>query len=237
MKVYISGRFTGEAGKKDIQGLSAAVKDAGMQDFCFVRDIEHYKRVAGSQKDRWQKVYDELSACDALLVDVSNNPSGKSVIEVGMAYALRKPVIAALKQGTLYEQLFDGVTATVIEYKNYKDIIKPLKKFDKDRTFDVTDKSMLFVLLLFIGAVSSWSLAQVLLPAGIIWAVAYWFIVRAVFEPMRAFDRVIIYVPLAGIWLGGVWLLLPVAMLLAVAWAIIFWLVALLILQKKKFLL
>ncbi|MBP7760190.1 hypothetical protein KA093_00130 [Candidatus Saccharibacteria bacterium] len=40
MKVYITARFKAAAEQRDsIEALCKAVRDAGMEDFCFIRDI------------------------------------------------------------------------------------------------------------------------------------------------------------------------------------------------------
>lgn len=235
MKVYITGHFDGKAEQPVIEGLSNAVRRANMKDFCFVRDIEQYKPTFDDQKERWERVYDELGACDALLVDVSGLPPGQNVIECGMAFAMRKPVILAVKKGKQYKNLFGGIAATVIEYDHYKDIVQPLKTYDKDRLFTITDKAMLFTVLLAVGGATSWVVAQLLVPAVPVWAIIYWLIVRRLFVSMRDFDRIVIYIPLAAVWAAGLVVLQQVSMALAWGWAVGFWLVALVVIQKLKF--
>lgn len=234
MKVYITGRFEGKAEQSEIEGLSNAVQRANMKDFCFVRDIEQYKHAFDDPEEKWQKIYDELGACDALLVDVSGLPPSQNVIECGMAFAMRKPIILAVKKGVQYKGLFDGIAATVIEYEHYKDIVQPLKKYDKDRSFTITDKTMLFAVLLVVGGASSWGLAQLFIPLAPIWAILYWLVVRQLFASMRDFDRIVIYIPLAAVWAAGIIVLQQVAMVLAWGWAVGFWLIALVVIQKLK---
>ena len=92
---------------------------------CFLRDVENYKHTYTSAKEKWARVYDELVACDLLLVDVSHNPNGRRALECGMALALKKPIVVVTHRGVKPKKLFSEIAATVIEYK---DITQPLKK-------------------------------------------------------------------------------------------------------------
>lgn len=235
MKVYITGHFRGEASQTKIEGLSSAVQAAGMKDFCFVRDVEKYhQHTFDNPKDRWLRINDEIAACDSMFVDIADRSNGSRAVECGIAYALGKPIIVAVKHGTQYKALFDDISSTVIEYQSYKDITQELKAYDKERNFNITDKTMLFMVLALFGMGSAWGLAQAFIPLALAWAVVYWLIVRRIFASMRIFDRIIIYVPLAVVWIGGMVLMYPISAPLALAWTIVFWFGALLILQRLK---
>lgn len=234
MKVYVAARFKGTENKQQIEALCAAVRAADMTDFCFIRDVEQYKHTFDDPKELWQRAYDEIGACDALLVDVSDNPTGGRLVEAGIAYALRKPVIIVKKHGVHHKSLFDGISSTVIEYADHKDMTAQLKKFERDRNFNVTDKSTMFVMFLLLGGMISWIVAQFFIPLAFVTAIVYWLVVRAVFPPLKSFDRVVIFIPLAGIWTMGLFLLQSTDIAFAIAWGIGFWLVALLILRKAK---
>lgn len=235
MKVYITGNFTGTERKQKIEALSVAVREAKMDDFCFLRDVQQYKRTFTNAKAKWAKVYDELAASDLLLVDVADGANSRRAVECGMALALKKPIVITIQRGMPHKKLFDDLASTVIEYDSYKDITQPLKRYDKQRNFNVTDQTMLFALLVFFGGASAWVLAQVFIPLGLLWPIVYWWAIRKLFPAVRAFDRVAIYIPLAALWLGGIMLFNQIASYLAWGWAIGFWFAALIILQKLKF--
>lgn len=235
MKVYITGKFTDKASKQRIHALSAAVREAGMDDMCFLRDVEHYKHTFASAKEKWAAVYDELAACDMLLVDLADNPHGRRAVECGMALALKKPIILAIPKKSAPKKLFTDLASTVIKYDSYKDITQPLKAYDKQRNFNLTDQVLLFTILLFVGGVGAWILAQIFIPLGLVWPVVYWWLVRRFIPGIRAFDRIAIYLPLAALWIGGIVLLNPILSYLAWGWAIGYWFVVLIILQKLKF--
>jgi len=126
MKIYVTSRFKG-ADKESVEALCQAVGAAGLEDFSFIRDIENYKKVFTDPKELWQRSKEEIKKCDAVLVDVSDSPSGGRVIEVGIAYGLGIPVYVAVKKGLAYKEIYDGVSKAVIEYEELNDITDALK--------------------------------------------------------------------------------------------------------------
>lgn len=235
MKVYLATRFEGADGKRQIDMLSKAVRDAGMKDFSFIRDVENYKKTFDNPKDLWSRAFDEIGACDALLIDVSDRPTGGRLVEAGIAYALGKPVIVTKQPDVEYKQLFDGISATVISYHDAEDLSKQLKRFEKQRTFSFTDSVMTLIMFVSLGLVAAWFASQVWIPLAIVVVVAYWLLVRRLVAPMRDYDRVIIFIPLIAVWIGGYFLLSKLFIALALAWAIIFWLIVLPLLKAAKF--
>lgn len=235
MKVYISASQKDAEHKQTIEDLCSAVRKAGLVDFCFIRDIQHYKNSEKNPKQLWAKVYDEIGASDAFLIDVSGHPTSSRLVEMGIAYALRKPVIVIERNGTHHKELFYGVSSDIIKYSDYDDLAKKLKKFEKDRNFNLTDKLTLFAMFLLLGGVISWEASLLYAPIGFVVAIVYWFFVRHFFASMRAFDRIVIYIPLFVVWLTIAVLLKPIDVALAIAWTMIYWAAVLLVLQKTRF--
>ncbi len=128
MKIYITARFKGDENKADIERLCQAVRGAGIQDFCFVRDVENYQKTFDNPADLWERSLVEIKNCDALLIDVSDAPSGGRVVEAGIAYALGLPVFVIARTGVPYKEVFKGISATVIIYDEYSDITERLTK-------------------------------------------------------------------------------------------------------------
>lgn len=129
MKIFITTRFsTAAESKQNVEQLCAAVRQAGAEDFCFVRDVEHYQHVFDDPKELWQRAKDELAKCNTLLIDVSDGPTGGRVVEVGMAFASNQPIFVVAKRGTQYKQFFDGIAHAVIFYDTYDDIIAELRQ-------------------------------------------------------------------------------------------------------------
>ncbi|MDB5177246.1 MAG: hypothetical protein JWN75_914 [Candidatus Saccharibacteria bacterium] len=235
MKVYVTARFKNASeNKQQIENLCKAVRDAGLVDFSFIRDVEHYQKKFDNPKELWERAYDELRACDMVLIDVSDHPTGGRLVEAGMAFALRKPLIIAKKQGATHKELFDGISSTIIEYKDYADLSQQLKKYDDNRTFNVVDKLTVLLAFLLPGLVGGWFLWQIFIPLGLMTPVIYWLIARKLFKPLRDYDRIVLYIPLIAIWAIGFYLLAPLYLPLGLAWFVGFWLVTLVLLDKLK---
>lgn len=128
MKVYITSRFKGSSeNKAEIEMLCAAVRAAGMQDFHFIRDIEHYQpNHFDSEKELWAAALKYINECDALLIDISDAPSGGRLVEAGMAYALHKPVYVIAKTGTVHKDFYNGIARDIFTYNELADITKLL---------------------------------------------------------------------------------------------------------------
>lgn len=129
VKVYITSRFKGTENKNEISELCSAVAAAGMTDFSFVRDIENFQKTFDDPKELWQRALLEIKKCDALLIDVSDSPSGGRVVEAGIAYALGLPIITICKNGTQHKEFYKGISNIVVSYDSYKDIIPVLKRW------------------------------------------------------------------------------------------------------------
>ena len=129
MKIYITSRFKGSPENKDeIEKLCSAVRDAEMEDFHFIRDVEHYQpNFFKSQKELWAAALKYLVECDALLIDISDSPSGGRLVEVGMAYSLNKPIYVIVKNDIEYKDFYNGIATSIFKYDEIGDITKQLK--------------------------------------------------------------------------------------------------------------
>lgn len=120
MKVFITARFK-DADRQNIEQLCAIVKAVGCIDFSFIRDVENYQKVFDDPAELWKRARQEIVKCDALLIDVTDAPSGGRVIEAGIAFGLRKPIIVLVKEDAEYKGFFDGIAIKVIRYKSFQD--------------------------------------------------------------------------------------------------------------------
>lgn len=124
MRLFVTARFKSDENKADIEKLCGIARKAGFDEFCFIRDIEKYQRgVFSSAHELMARAREELLRCDALLIDLSDNPGGGRVIEAGIAFGHGKPVIVIAKRG------MTGIATLVIEYENIEDIRDHLKEF------------------------------------------------------------------------------------------------------------
>ncbi len=127
MKVFITSSYKEGRNKEEILYLCSLVKKSGFEDFSFIRDIENFKKVFNNPKELMQRATEEIEKCDALLIDMTNKPTGRA-IEAGIAYALNKKVIAIMQKGTNIKDAPRGICDAIIEYEKIDEIIKPLSK-------------------------------------------------------------------------------------------------------------
>ena len=76
MRIFITASF-GDS-QKNIENLCSIVKAAGLEDFCFIRDVENYKKIFDDAKELMQKAKEEIQKSDALLIDVTEKAHGQS---------------------------------------------------------------------------------------------------------------------------------------------------------------
>lgn len=233
MKLFISAPVE-DLGNHNLDKLSKSIRDANLSSFCMSRDYQGDKAVLDHPKELWSVVRDEIAASDGVIIDVSHAPSEARMVEIGIAYSLRLPVIVVKKQGVEHKHLMDGVSEQVIEYENHQDLSKKLKRFDRDRSFNITDKSVLLIMFLLVGALIGWQVWILFAPLGIIAPVLYWLVVRQIFTTMRVFDRVVMLIPVALLWLSGLWWLKGISLPLAFAWTLVYWIVAIIVLRRLK---
>lgn len=126
-KIYITTSFQNTENKDEIEHLCSLIKNAGLEDFCFIRDVEHYEHVFDNPKDLMARALQEIKQSDYLLIDMTDKPTGRA-IEAGMAYALGKKVIVIMKKGTVIKDTTRGIASKIIEYEDIKDITPVLKE-------------------------------------------------------------------------------------------------------------
>lgn len=120
--------FKNGANKQEIEDLCNLVKQSGFEDFCFIRDVENYQKIFNNPKDLMKRAKQEIQISDALLIDLTNKPTGRA-IEAGIAYALNKKIIVIAKQGTLLKDTIKGIADLIIEYDDINDIKIPLEEY------------------------------------------------------------------------------------------------------------
>lgn len=234
MKIFISSPAqTSQQERESLELLYRAVRAAKLRDFSFFRDVDNAKDLK-DQKQLWARIYDELAACDGFLIDVTNSKDTATIVELGMAFALRKQIIAVKKAGFTHDAYIDGLANDIIEYEGEKDLASKLKAYDDQRVFGTTDTFVMLGLLVLLGGFIGYLLAQVYIPLGIIGAVLYWLILRKFIVQIRDFDRLIILIPFIFLWLAVFYWLKNDFLLPAIAWLVSFWIVALIILKKMK---
>ena len=124
MRIFITASF-GDS-KENIERLCSAVKAAGFEDFCFIRDIENYQKMFDDPKELMQRAKEEINKSDALLIDITDKPTGRA-IEAGIAYVLGKQIIVIMKTGNKIKDTVRGIADQIIEYQVIEDVTPALK--------------------------------------------------------------------------------------------------------------
>lgn len=123
MRVFVTASFGDD--KENTNNLCAVVKAAGFEDFCFVRDVENFEKKFSDTKKLMQQAKEDIEKSDALLIDMSDKPTGRA-IEAGIAYALGKKIIVVMKKGTVIKDTTRGIADFIIEYEKIGDILTDL---------------------------------------------------------------------------------------------------------------
>ena len=131
LKIFITASFVeGKRNKNYIEKLCSLVKEAGFEDFCFVRDVEGYKQIFTDPHSLMRRARKEIEKSDLLLIDMTDKPTGRA-IEAGIAYALNKKIIVIMKKGIKIKETSKGIAYKIIEYNTLSEILETLKELAK----------------------------------------------------------------------------------------------------------
>ncbi len=125
MRVFITATFKEGENRNEIEEICSLIKQSGFKDFCFIRNIENYKKVFNNSQKLMLRAKEEIIKSDVLLIDMTHKPTGRA-IEAGIAFALNKKIISIMKKGTKIKDTSKGISNAIIEYENINEIVKPL---------------------------------------------------------------------------------------------------------------
>lgn len=125
MKIFITSSFVDS--KEEIERLCSIVKSVGFEDFSFIRDVENYQKIFDNPKDLMKRSEEEIKKSDALLIDMTEKPTGRA-IEAGMAYSFGKKIIVIMKRGTKIKDTMKGIADIIVEYDEIEDISEGIKE-------------------------------------------------------------------------------------------------------------
>jgi nucleoside 2-deoxyribosyltransferase len=126
MKIFITAQFKQGENKLEIEHLCSLVREAGFEDFCFIRDVENYQKIFDNPKDLMIRARQEINGCDALLIDLTEKSTGRA-IEAGMAFSMGKKIIVIAKKETPLKDTAKGIADLIIEYDKIDDIVPGLR--------------------------------------------------------------------------------------------------------------
>lgn len=126
MRAFLSIKFWGDdRNRQDVEGIIAAIEDAGLEVFCFRRDAENWGEMAFEPREMMDSTFNEISKSDFLIADVADWPIGVGV-EAGYAAAKCIPVICICPEDKKVANTVAGLADNVVRYKNYADLSKQL---------------------------------------------------------------------------------------------------------------
>jgi len=126
-RIFITTSFEEGGNREEIEKLCELVRSAGFEDFCFIRDIEHYQKIFDNPAELMKGAKEEIEKSEYLLIDMTDKPTGRT-IEAGIAYALGKKVVVIMKRGTQIKDTTRGISRAVIEYNRIDEIVDPLSQ-------------------------------------------------------------------------------------------------------------
>ena len=131
MKIFITATFRKTKNKFEIERLCSVVREAGFEDFCFIRDIEHYKKIFSDPRQLMLRTTEEIKNSDSLLFDATKKSTGRA-IELGIAYSNHKKIIILVKNSSKIKDSVRGVADEIITYAKIEDIRDTLRRIYKD---------------------------------------------------------------------------------------------------------
>jgi nucleoside 2-deoxyribosyltransferase len=125
MKIYLSYKFTGEKRtvlKTDLSTIIHTLEAADHTVFCAFQQEGLFQQHHYTAKQIIDSSLPHLRAADILLAYIkSNDKSEGMLLEIGYAYALKKPIYAAIKQGVA-TRFISTIANQVIRYKSLKQL-------------------------------------------------------------------------------------------------------------------
>jgi nucleoside 2-deoxyribosyltransferase len=127
MKAYIAIKFHPDGKNKDkVEDISKALKQNGIEPFCFVRDIEKFSKNSFTAKELMQKTFEAIDSCDLMVVDLTEKGVGLG-IEAGYAHAKGIPIITIAEKGSDISKTLQGISKEVILYDKEDDLASQFK--------------------------------------------------------------------------------------------------------------
>jgi len=107
--------------RDEIDSISVALQDDGIQTVCIARDVEKWGDVTLSFQELMRITFEEIDKSDFLILEMSEKGIGLG-IEAGYAVARKKPLIVLIKQGLELSNTMQGIADIVIPYSQPEEI-------------------------------------------------------------------------------------------------------------------
>ena len=123
--------YDGDVTKSKVDTLTQALKNAGIENFVMIRDVEKYGEVEVSSKSLMAEyAFPEMEKCDMLIVEFSEKGVGLGV-GAGYAFAKNIPIYIIAKTGSDISSTIGGLAKEIIFYDKPEDITEKFKEILK----------------------------------------------------------------------------------------------------------
>lgn len=117
---------------QEIEVLTHLFSELQITFFVFV---DHYNFTSNQEQEMMKTAFKEIDSCDFLVAELTTKSIGVG-IEIGYAYASKKPVIYLKKDYAEYSTTASGCSQHIIEYQNSQDLVKQMKRYLADITIE-----------------------------------------------------------------------------------------------------
>jgi nucleoside 2-deoxyribosyltransferase len=115
-RAYFGIKFYADNRNRDeINSISLAFQDDGIQTVCIARDAEKWGEVTLSSQELMRITFEEIDESDFVILEMSEKGVGLGV-EAGYAIAREKPLIVLIKKGLELSNTMQGIADIVIPY-------------------------------------------------------------------------------------------------------------------------
>jgi len=106
--------------------INYLVKHLVNRDIELLVFVDKYHFKPYQEKEMMRAAFAEINTSNFLIAELSNKSIGVG-IEIGYAFALKKPIIYVRQKGTEYSTTTAGCSESIIEYLNEFDLLNKLK--------------------------------------------------------------------------------------------------------------
>jgi len=114
---------------KEVEDLQILFKKYEIELFVFV---DKYNFKADQEKEMMKTAFEEIDSSDFLIADLTTKPIGVG-IEIGYAFARKKPVIYLRRKGSEYSTTASGCSNYVIEYESETELVEIFEELLKTK--------------------------------------------------------------------------------------------------------
>ena len=132
-KAFMTLKFyDGDVTKQKVEELTKALREADIENFVMIRDIEKYGKVTISNEDLMRNyAFPAMKKCDMLIIEFSEKGVGLG-IGAGYAFANDIPIYIIAKTGSDISDTIKGLARKIIFYDKPQDITVAFKEILKE---------------------------------------------------------------------------------------------------------